>query len=195
MKKIFSSKSFIPITLTVICLCILAVCLIINSQKAESFDPDPTSTSDVSDSFTDNKTEKPKGVEPAPVGTKNPVEATLKPSESNQITESQFPAITEEDKDKVIIEFTDPSPPSEAPPETPGTAEEHVDHDSVPTQTPNIDGVPNGGSSTPGIPVPGSVNDQGQIYDSVFGWITPSSGDTVDMDNDGDPNKQVGDMG
>jgi hypothetical protein len=46
-----------------------------------------------------------------------------------------------------------------------------------------------------GKPTPGSSNGNGAIYDPVFGWIVPGEGDQTPIDNDGDPNKQVGEMG
>jgi hypothetical protein len=47
----------------------------------------------------------------------------------------------------------------------------------------------------PAAPQPGSVNANGEIYDRVFGWIKPSTTETIDVDSKGDINKMVGTMG
>lgn len=41
---------------------------------------------------------------------------------------------------------------------------------------------------------PGSTNDKGQVYDPVFGWVTPSTVQQEVIGGDGDPNKMVGSM-
>ena len=35
----------------------------------------------------------------------------------------------------------------------------------------------------------------GQVYDPVFGWVTPSGVQQDNIDSDGDINKQIGTMG
>ena len=56
---------------------------------------------------------------------------------------------------------------------------------------------PTGGSGT-GTPSGGTGSGDshpGQVYDPVFGWVTPSGVQQDSIDSDGDINKQIGTMG
>ena len=44
-------------------------------------------------------------------------------------------------------------------------------------------------------PAPGSTNNNGEFYDPVFGWVKPGTVQQQEIDNEGDPNKMVGNMG
>lgn len=44
------------------------------------------------------------------------------------------------------------------------------------------------------MPKPGIKNEKGEVYVPGFGWTLPSTVEQTEMDNDGDPNKIVGDM-
>lgn len=181
MKKLITSKKFIAGTLVVLCVGILVICLIVGGDKKNEFVPDPFPTGEPVDTWEENPSSTPSGGGYAGIQGANDADA--------------YPKVVEENPDEVVIDFTDPSPTKEPAPETPGKDTDHVDHDSVPVQTPSEGGKPQQESSDSNTPAPGSTNSQGQVYDPVFGWVTPSTGNTVPMDNDGDPNKMVGEMG
>lgn len=178
MKQFLTSKNFIVGTLAVLCVGILVVCFIVSNDKKEDFVPDPTPSVNPIDSWEASTPSSPAGGA----------------TEGNGANDAeQYPKVVEETEDEVVIDFTDPSPAKVDPPETPGTDKDHVDHGAVPIQTPSEGGKPQE-NPKPNTPAPGSTNDKGQVYDPVFGWVTPSKGGTVPMDNDGDPNKMVGEM-
>lgn len=181
MKKLITSKKFIAGALAVLCVGILVVCLIVNNDKKGEFVPDPTQSVDPIDTWEENPSSSPTGSGYA--GAKGAA------------NEEEYPKIVKENEGEVVIDFTDPSPSKESAPTSPGTDADHVDHDAVPVQTPSEGGKPQSENSGSNTPAPGSKNSQGQVYDPVFGWVTPSTGNTVPMDNDGDPNKMVGEMG
>ena len=43
-------------------------------------------------------------------------------------------------------------------------------------------------------PAPGSTNENGAVYDPVFGWVVPGQVEQTTSGSSGDPNKMVGDM-
>lgn len=44
-------------------------------------------------------------------------------------------------------------------------------------------------------PAAGSTNENGAVYDPVFGWVVPGQVNQTTVDSGGDPNKMVGNMG
>ena len=44
-------------------------------------------------------------------------------------------------------------------------------------------------------PAAGSTNENGAVYDPVFGWVVPGQVNQAAIDSSGDPNKMVGNMG
>ncbi len=50
------------------------------------------------------------------------------------------------------------------------------------------------GEGNDNTPEAGDVNENGEYYVPGFGWVLPSTSEQIEMDNDGDPNKMVGDM-
>ena len=72
-----------------------------------------------------------------------------------------------------------PTPPQDSP--TDGSGTETLSGDSG-------TGTPSGDTGT-------DSSHQGQVYDPVFGWVTPSSVQQDTIDSDGDISKQIGTMG
>src|SRR5699024_3646840 len=109
--------------------------------------------------------------------------------------EEEYPKVTSETEDEVIIEFTDTDKPEETPPpapegkteiEDPGEEHEVQPDPSVPEVTPPPDNQSGGNE-----PAPGSSNENGAVYDPVFGWVVPGKVQQSIGDSDGDLNKQV----
>nr|WP_305115177.1 DUF6550 family protein [uncultured Acetatifactor sp.] len=81
-----------------------------------------------------------------------------------------------------------PTPPQDTPTDGSGTG---APTGSSSTETPSGD---TGTGTSPGDTGTDSSH-QGQVYDPVFGWVTPSSVQQDTIDSDGDINKQIGTMG
>ena len=100
--------------------------------------------------------------------------------------ENEYPQITEKNEEAIMINFIDPeSSYKEPPPKNPGTDfNEMPAHPPTATQSqadPNSD-----------KPIPGSVNEKGEVYDRAFGWVKPGGVMEIEIDSAGDPNKMVG---
>jgi hypothetical protein len=177
MKKLIVSKTFIAGILAVLCIAILAVCFLWGNDEKSEFVPDPAPAGVPADRWTENPSSDT--VEESSGGTspgENPAITPEGPSE-------EYPKVVEDSKDEVVIDFTEPEPTKEPPPENPPTQ----------SQTPSAGGNPQESSGT-GTPAPGNTNDKGEVYDPVFGWVKPAEVIQESIDNEGDPNKMVGDM-
>ena len=128
-----------------------------------------------------------------------PDESPYAPGQSTD-AEEEYPKVTSQTEDEVVIDFTDTEKLEETPPPVPegkteikDPGQEHtVNPDpSVPEVTaPPAEQVPPSNE-----PVPGSSNGNGAVYDPVFGWVVPGDVQQSNGDSDGDLNKQVGNMG
>lgn len=191
MKKLFASKPFIVTTMLVLCVAILAVCLLINQDRVAEFEPELPQQSESSESVSDwqengNNT----------VDTKH--SETIQPTQEQQ---EVYPKVVEDDGENVVIEFT-PTPPQSSETDAPEVPEgkteiekpkQNLEVSHPVTPDPNVKPA-EPQPQKPSGPEPGSTNSQGQVYDAVFGWVTPSKIQTIPSDNDGDPNKMVGSM-
>lgn len=185
MKKFFQSKGFIISALVTLCIVILGVCWFASRDKPGNFTPDEsppsTSTSDWSDggSAKDGKTN---GADAYTPGQSSP-------------TKEEYPKVSSETEDEVIIDFTDTDKPTETPPIPEGKSEikdpgdEHPVNPAPDVTPPPVD------PPKPTGPAPGDSNGNGAVYDPVFGWVVPGQGQPSVGDSDGDLNKQVGNMG
>lgn len=189
MNKIFKSKGFLVSVLAVLCVAILGICWFASRDRTEDFKPDALpSSSNISD-WSDGGSQSGNGSSSAKDDTFG----------QNSVREEEYPKMTSETEDEVIIEFTDTDKPEETPPpapegkteiEDPGEEHEVQPDPSVPEVTPPPDNQSGGNE-----PAPGSSNENGAVYDPVFGWVVPSQGVEIIGDSDGDLNKQVGNMG
>lgn len=184
MKKFIVSKPFIISALCVLCAGVLLTCWIVSRDDRENFTPEQPKTSESSGSWEETSSGTKEAVTPSPDGTN-----------ADQDKDS-YPKVVEDNGQEVKIDFTPPQTSSSVPPEIPEGKTEIADPGSShpvqkdPTVTP-----PKQESSQSSTPAPGSKNEQGQVYDPVFGEVTVANGVGIPMDNDGDINKQVGSMG
>ena len=183
MKKLISSKTFIAGTLAILCVVILVVCLLWSKGDKPDFIPDPVPSGAPIDSWTENSAPQngetyKDGFTPAGYSPVN---------QSDEHTAGEYPAVIEDKEDEVIIAFIEPEPTKEPPPETPGT------NNDMPSKPPEHVGKPQENPDS-GKPVPGSTNEKGEVYDQVFGWVKPGKVEQIEIDNDGDPNKIIGNM-
>ena len=189
MKKFFQSKGFIVSSLALLCVTILGVCWFVSRDRTRDFRPDESPPSSVTGDWSDGGTQ---------TDGDNGADAYA-PGQSTD-AEEEYPKVTSQTEDEVVIDFTDTEKPEETPPPVPegkteikDPGQEHtVNPDpSVPeVTTPPAEQTP---PSTE--PAPGSSNGNGAIYDPVFGWVVPGNVQQSTGDSDGDLNKQVGNMG
>ncbi len=213
LKKFLMSKLFIAGSLVVVCVGILAVCLIQQKDEKDEFLPEQPSTAAAVESWTENPspTESEKEIET------NDNEATKPPKNE------EYPKVVESDDNKTVVEFTDPSPEKpKAPPTPKGKTEieepgpsHSVQKDPTVTPAPAKQEIKqetkketkkekketkqekkqeSKNETKSSTPAPGSKNKKGQVYDPVFGWITPSDVQQEIIDGDGDPDKIIGEM-
>ena len=181
MKKFFQSKGFIVTSLAVLC--------VASRDRTEDFKPEespPSSTtSDWSDGGTQTDGESGAGA--------------YAPGQSSS-PEEEYPKVTSETEDEVVIDFTDTEKPETTPPPVPEGKTEREDpgedHPVNPDpEVPKVTTPPAEKEPANNEPAPGASNGNGAVYDPVFGWIVPGNGQETIGDSDGDINKQVGNMG
>ena len=188
MKKLLKSKRFLFSALIAACVGILAVCFLVSREQKNDFQPEEASisaspqTSPVPSPAAAKTEDKTSAHTPVPSAAAEPME--------------EYPKVVDESEDQVVIDFTpegeelqpespeppvadgDPSDPSAPPSYTPkGTEPEQA---APPVQDTR--------------PSPGTVREDGAIYDPVFGWVVPGQVEQSPADSNGDPNKMVGDM-
>ncbi|SHO45234.1 DUF6550 family protein [Anaerocolumna xylanovorans] len=189
LKKTVTSKPFIAGTLAVLCVGILAVCLIPRGTEKTEFVPEPTPTITQAESWNEDTAAKEAQ---EPTVTVSPVPTSKAVEKSD--TKADYPKTVESDENQTVVEFTDPSPVQPEEPAVPEgkTKVKASSSDTAhkdPTVTPSKQKA-----SQSDTPVPGSKNEKGQVYDAAFGWITIEEGVGIPTDNDGDPDKQIGSM-
>ena len=202
MKKLITSKPFIAGSLGVLCVAILAVCLLWGNDKHLFVIDDPVSLNAI-ESWTENPSSPAGTAEKASV---SPVWQSTnsqawqpsggqpwQPSNSQPVNPvGEFPKIAEESSDEVVIHFTDPAPYKEPAPATQGTDPNNAPAQSSSSAHEQRSSPPPTTSS--GTPAPGSKNASCEVYDPVFGWVKPGIVIQTEIDSDGDINKMVGSM-
>lgn len=181
------NKKFIAIGLIATCAAVLIGVAVLNNK------PEPEFTPEVVESATQDSWK-----EKYPQNTHR--EATLQETETALIetTDSEKDAtqlpVTEE-PEKVITELTPPTDKKEVQentkPDSPPADSEKTSDDQEKGEAAYQD------PSQPPASEPTGQKDnghEGQVYDPVFGWLTPSPVEGQITDNDGDINKQVGTM-
>lgn len=188
MKKFIRSKGFLLSVLAIACVGILTVCFVVNRDTDNDFQPEEIA----SNTETQEPQETPAPVmntaSPAPTHTPAPA-VTKDPME-------EYPKVVDESEDEVVIDFTpegeDLQPETPEPPTAEGDT---TDPSAPPTYTPEkTEPEPTAPPAQNNTPAPGSINENGAVYDPVFGWVVPSQIEQTTSDSSGDPNKMVGDM-
>lgn len=183
IKKTLTSKPFIAGVLAILCVGILGTCLFLQKNNREEFIPEQPSTDAPVENWTENES------------TAAPDKGIGMAGSEDASAKEEFPKVTESGEGQAVVEFTNPEPTKPEPPAVPEGKTEVADPgpshpvQKDPTVTPPTQEPPK--SDTP---EPGSNNNKGQIYDPVFGWVTPSTVQQEVIDGDGDPNKMVGSM-
>ena len=203
MKKILQSKGVIAMILAAVCVVIIIVCLIAGRNKNSEFIPDDTTGID---STAESSISASSATETTQATTEGSDAAAYLPAPTSSTHTEDYPKVVSETNDEVEVAFTSTEKAAEtAPPapegrttiEDPGP--EHPVNsnpeitapatEAPTTAAPATEAPP----STPPETNPG--NNNGAVYDPVFGWVEPGAVNQSAADSDGDPNKMVGDMG
>lgn len=181
MKKLFQSKGFIITSLCVLCLGILVACFLLSRDHSGEFVPDAPPANSTASDWAENESGSGSRAEDYTVGKTPEVQ--------------EYPKVVEESEQDVVIDFTPLEKPEVSPPPTPEgkTVKEDVTDDHPQNISPDVT-PPSIEPSSPSQPQPGSSNGNGAVYDPVFGWVIPGEVHQSTIDNDGDPNKMVGQM-
>lgn len=182
LKKTITSKPFIAGTLAVLCVGILATCLLLQKNDQTEFTPEPTSSAAPVESWSEHES----AAADKETGTSTGTDIAAK---------EEYPKVTESSEAQTVIDFTDPEPSKpEAPPVPEGKTEVPEPETSHPVKKDPTVTPPKEDPPKSDTPAPGSTNDKGQVYDPAFGWVPLSPVEQIPTDNDGDPNKMVGSM-
>ena len=107
-----------------------------------------------------------------------------------------YPKVEEESEQEVVIDFIPAETKDETPPPPPEdktvTAEPDRETSTNPAPEVSPSSRDTGKDETPAA---GSTNENGAVYDPVFGWVVPGQVNQTTVDSGGDPGKMVGNMG
>ena len=115
MKKFFQSKGFIVSSLALLCVTILGVCWFVSRDRTGDFRPDESPPSSVTGDWSDGGTQ---------TDGDNGADAYA-PGQSTD-AEEEYPKVTSQTEDEVVIDFTDTEKFEETPP--PPTSGRPKDH-------------------------------------------------------------------
>lgn len=188
MKKIFRSKKFLFSVLTAACIGILAVCLVVNRDRDNHFQPEDVTANTGTQEWKESPVPAANASTPTPARTPAPA-ATKEPLVG-------YPKVVEKSKSEVVIHFTPEEKELQTTlPEPPVAEGDSTDPSAPPTYAPEeTSPEPTAPPAQNNTPAPGSTNENGAVYDPVFGWVVPSQVEQTTSGSTGDPEKMVGDM-
>jgi len=192
MKNTKYNKPIIICSLSTLCIAILIGAFFLTREPKSQFEPvvseEPESqlesaASEVPESMLDNWSE---------ISDTNPEASLTDTSGDNQITgtlKDKTQEIISEDESETIVDLSGSqvSDAEEKPTAAPTTEDDNTNPDKQPDYSPSVPQTIQQEES--------SASHAGQVYDPVFGWVTPSPVQQDTIDSDGDINKQVGTMG
>ena len=195
-----AKRTFAICSLSALCIAVLAGAWFLTREPERDFTPAPAEQASQTDKWDENP-----GVEAATLPSASPG-GTQQEGTASDNTQT----VISEDGTGSTTSLSDSSTREEAlqekPPEPPVTTDDITDPDRQPEYDPPVQQAqaptppqdsPTDGSSTetPSGDTSADSSHQGQVYDPVFGWVTPSSVQQDTIDSDGDINKQIGTMG
>jgi len=198
MKKISKTKA-LTAALSAACIGITAVCWAVSRDKSTVFLPDAPIPSTQPQEWQAGPPPAIVNDDSANIHTTASVPAPASAAQDKENSLEGYPKVAEESPEQVTIDFTpdaeelQPEPPEPPTPEgstnDPSAPPAYTPESLSPTPAPTAPPVQNN------APAPGAVNDDGAVYDPVFGWVYPSKVSQTTMDSAGDPDKMVGNMG
>jgi len=195
MKKMFQSKGFTAIILAILCVIIIILCLMIRQNKSSEFvAEESTPTSNIADITTAASSENTTAA--TTVAESSGADAYQPAPTSESKRNEDYPKIISETDKEVSINFTSTTKATETTPPAPEgktiIEDPAPDHPVNPTPEETVSPTEVPASAAPEA---GSTNENGAIYDPVFGWVKPVAVEQSLVDSEGDPNKMVGNMG
>ena len=127
MKKFFQSKGFIVSSLALLCVTILGVCWFVSRDRTGDFRPDESPPSSVTGDWSDGGTQ---------TDGDNGADAYA-PGQSTD-AEEEYPKVTSQTEDEVVIDFTDTEKLEETPPPVPESIPRTMKSMSAPSMLPRI---------------------------------------------------------
>lgn len=183
--------------LSILCIGILGGTFLMNNRPKTDFVPAASEESSEG-SWSEPQTKPAQASIPKTPESQEPLLETGSPADEIQVVASEG--------DEVLIDLTPPvtKPAAEAAPAETGPAKRCPDKpvaatsapETVPETSPVPDSTVNQEPAPTEAPAPESTpaadDHAGQVYDPVFGWLTPGDPQADVLDNDGDVNKQIG---
>lgn len=189
MKKILKSKGFLVTVLSVSCIAILAACWFVRRDTKTAFLPDEQPPDATQEEWKDT-------TKTAENSSQEHTDAVLPSQNRAEEKLEGYPKVEEESEQEVVIDFVPAETKSGTPPPPPegNTVTTESDRESSANPAPETSPSPTdtGEDKTPAA---GSINENGAVYDPVFGWVVPGQTNQTTVDSSGDPNKMVGNMG
>lgn len=191
MKKIFKSKGFLVTALSVSCIAILAVCWLAGRDTKTAFLPDEQPPDTVQEEWKDTP-----DIMDSTGGFENPTDAGI-PDQNSAVEKLEgYPKVAEESEQEIVIDFVPEETKDETPPPPPEGKNVVTDSGGEHPVNPAPEDLPASTDTGDGnTPAAGSTNENGAVYDPVFGWVVPGQVNQATIDSSGDPNKMVGNMG
>ncbi len=189
MKKILKSKGFLVTVLSVSCIAILTACFLAGRDTKTAFLPDEQPPDATQEDWKDT---------PETSGGSSWEHANAAEPGQDVAGEKleDYPKVAEEAEQEVVIDFVPAETKDETPPPPPEgktvTAAPGGEHPVNPAPETASSSADSGNDKTPPA---GSTNENGAVYDPVFGWVVPGQVNQTAVDSGGDPNKMVGNMG
>ena len=191
-------RTFAICGLSALCVAVLAGAWFLTREPEREFIPASTESSGGTDTWEENP-----GTD-----TSLPDAAAKETTQIQGTASDNTQTVVSEDENGTTTSLSDSSTKEDAlqekPTDSPVTTDDITDPDKQPEYDPPVQQTPappqdnpTGGSGT-GTPPGGTGSDDshpGQVYDPVFGWVTPSGVQQDNIDSDGDINKQIGTMG
>ncbi len=192
MKKSFKSRGFLASALTLSCIGILIACWYVSRDQTAAFQPEEAPSVIQSLDWKENQ-----GAAESHTEETDNLEAYVPPRDSDmQESLDTYPVVSEVSESEVSIDFTPTETPAETPPSPPEgkTLLEDAGPEHPVNPAPEVT-APEPEASSNNEPSAGDTNQDGAIYDPVFGWVVSGKVTQSTLDSDGDPNKMVGNMG
>lgn len=183
-------KSAIICGLSALCIAVLASAYLLTREPETDFTPASTERTEGTDTWEENSN----------ADTPLPSNTTPESTQTQGTSSDNTQTVISEDETGSTTSLSDSSTKEEARQEKPEIPPETTDDTTNPDKQPEYDPSVPQPSETPTESTPtdgGSTDDShpGQVYDPVFGWVTPSGVQQDNIDSDGDINKQIGTMG
>lgn len=191
-------RTFAICGLSALCVAVLAGAYFLTWELEREFIPASTEVSDRTDTWEDHSA-MDTGLPSAAANENTQIQGTASDNTQTVVSEDEAGSTT-----SLSDSSTKEDALQEKPTEPPVTTDDLTDPDKQPEYEPPVQQTqipapsqdnPPEGSVTLSGDIGTDDSHSGQVYDPVFGWVTPSGVQQDNIDSDGDINKQIGTMG